>query len=329
MPLAVLLYTVIGIMCYDDFGVSWDEDFQHDYGRVVFEYVHEGTHGLHENVSCYHGPAFQYLLFAAERCLGLTDSRDVFLMRHLLTFAISIVGSLAFYGLLRLFQFNRYWSVFGLLLLWSSPRIFAHSFFNTKDAVFMHLFIAAVYTSVLFLRKPSLGKALLHGIVCGILIDVRILGIFVPTITFIALVVRVLMRELPLNRVLGPLALYLSTLFTVVIAFWPTLWHNPFNELMNAFERMSAYPWDDPILFEGSFQLPKDLPWYYIPKWIIMTTPLMTVILIPIGFIAWNLRQKTALADRLSILVWATLPWLLITLKGSTVYDGWRHFFFI
>jgi hypothetical protein len=55
----------------------------------------------------------------------------------------------------------------------------------------------------------------------------------------------------------------------------------------------------------------------------------MTVILIPIGFIAWNLRQKTALADRLSILVWATLPWLLITLKGSTVYDGWRHFFFI
>lgn len=88
----ILLYTVVGALVYTDYGISWDEEYQHSYGKVVYEYVFDGNQELHEHNSRYHGPAFQFILYSAEILGELTNTKEVFEMRHFLTFLVSVLG---------------------------------------------------------------------------------------------------------------------------------------------------------------------------------------------------------------------------------------------
>ena len=327
--LALFLYILIGLLVYKDYGVSWDEEFQHDYGRVVYEYVFEGNQELHEHNSRYHGPVFQFLLYAAEHVSGISHNKRIFELRHLLTFLVSVIGCWIFYRLLLHFKFSPYWSTLGMIFLICSPRIFAHSFFNSKDAVFMYVFIIGVYAMMRFLTNPNCRTALVHGLICGILIDIRILGVFVPMMTLILFLLQNHRNQSITIRSLWPVVPYGIITMAAVFICWPTLWHAPIEEFNNALAKMSAYPWDDPILFDGSFQLPADLPWYYLPKWMLVSTPIFLPALIIIGLLSWFLNHRISVSDKLVPFLWVLLPFGLILWKGATVYDGWRHVFFL
>lgn len=326
--LVITLYSVVGLMVYQDYGISWDEEFQHHYGKVVYAHVFADGQELLEHRSRYHGPVFQSGLFAAERIFGLKDPKRVFEMRHLLTFIFSVIGCWFFYRLLLLLRFKPYWATIGLLFLICSPRIFAHSFYNAKDAVFMYGFIIGIYTMLRFLRRPNWRTALWHGLVCGLLIDVRILGVFVPLLTGILWLAQVaraqkFKRSDLLIGVFGTISLL--TVFT----FWPTLWHSPLTEMQNALGKMSAYPWDDPVLFEGSFIIPQDLPWYYLPKWMLISTPIFICAMTVVGLCRWFFNYRLTISEKFIPLLWVLLPFALILWKDATVYDGWRHVFFL
>lgn len=78
------------------------------------------------------------------------------------------------------------------------------------------------------------------------------------------------------------------------------------------------------------------LPWYYIPVWVCITTPIMYVILISMGLLIF-IRQliinpfKELLNEFeiFSVFVLLTAPVASVVLLNSVVYDGWRHLFFI
>lgn len=327
--LIITIYSAVGFLVYSDYGISWDEAYQHDYGKAVYEYVFHDSEALLEHNSRYHGPVFQLFLYGAEKITGVQDSTEIFRQRHLLTFLFSVLGIGFFYLLLRELRFNRFWSIVGLLLLVASPRIFAHSFYNSKDVVFMHGFITACYTLVRFIRHTNWRTALLHGIACGLLIDIRILGFFVPVFTIVFWSIRILWDQSRFRSMIFPMSLFgICTLLTMV-AFWPTLWHDPIGEFMNALTKMSDYPWDDPILFEGRFQLPKELPWYYLLKWILISTPVFILVAAAVGSVGWVWSHERDLTDKLLPLFWIVLPLSVIIWKHATVYDGWRHVFFI
>jgi ABC-type siderophore export system fused ATPase/permease subunit len=135
--LIITFYVLFGFFVYSDYGISWDEAFQHDYGKVVYEHVFHDSKELSAHRSRYHGPIFQLALYSSEKVLGVTDIGNVFRLRHLLTFLFSAIGLVFFYRLLRELKFSQFWSAVGLLFLIGSPRIFAHSFYNSKDVVFM------------------------------------------------------------------------------------------------------------------------------------------------------------------------------------------------
>ncbi|MBL4585849.1 MAG: glycosyltransferase family 39 protein [Flavobacteriales bacterium] len=325
--LLILLYALIGVSVYSDYGISWDEPTQHEYGKVVWQYVFNGNQALHEHGSRYHGPVFQALLYAMELVSETTASP--FELRHLITFLFSVVGAWFFYLLLLRFKFSSYWAAVGLLFLLVSPRIFAHSFYNSKDATFMYLFIIAVYTMIRFLKRPTLWIAVWHGLICGLLIDVRILGLFVPMITGLLWVGRVVNDRPHLRTSLPPMFIFGMIATLSMIAFWPTLWHAPIEEFQNALAKMSDYPWDDPVLFEGTFSQPGDLPWYYLPKWMLITTPIFISAMMVVGMLSWFFNHRLTLSEKSVPLLWVALPFGLILWKEATVYDGWRHVFFL
>lgn len=327
--LFVAFYAIIGFCVFQDYGISWDESFQHDYGKAVYEFVFNDSKALFEHNSRYHGPFFQFVLYSAEKLAGLSDSREIFRFRHLLTFLFSVFGVGFFYLLLRELRFRKFWSTVGILFLVSAPRLFAHSFYNSKDAVFMYAFIVATFTMLRFLRKTSWKTALTHGLTCAVLIDIRILGFFIPLFTGALWVITLYSGERVLKNDISMMFAFGATTLLLTIAFWPTLWHNPVLEIKNALSKMSDYPWEDFILFDGRFTLPKDLPWYYLPKWMFISSPLFISVLGVLGVIPWFYGHQRDLIQKLSLAVWIVIPMAIILWKNATVYDGWRHVFFI
>lgn len=327
--LIVTLYVFLGVSVHSDYGISWDEAFQYDYGKVVYEYVVSGSDDLLAHRSRYHGPVFQAFLYGAQKLMGISDVAETYRFRHLLTFLFSVVGLIFFYRLLRELRFSSFWAMVGMVFLMASPRIYAHSFYNAKDVVFMYAFVIAIFTMLRFLRNPNWKPAAWHGIACGFLIDVRILGFFVPVFTGMFWAMTCLEDRDRWKTQTFPMALFGTVILLVMMALWPTLWHDPITEFGNAISKMSDYPWDDPILFEGIFQLPKDLPWYYLPKWIWISTPLFVLILAGIGCVLWPWGHQRTTSEKLLPFFWILLPLSVILWKDATIYDGWRHVFFI
>lgn len=151
---------LLGLGIYADYGISWDEDLSRATGMVNLRYLAEqvwpdlaiyhrdGTYPpLHEWVSRDYGALFETPAALIERLLHLEDAGDRYRLRHLLTFLVCFGGVVAVYKLGK--QRFGDWRIglLGAMWLVLSPRLFAESFYNSKDAVFTALFAIAMHTA--------------------------------------------------------------------------------------------------------------------------------------------------------------------------------------
>ena len=63
-----------------------------------------------------------------------------------------------------------------------SPRIFADSFYNNKDLIFLSLFIISIYFTVNFINQITYANSFFAALTCAFATDVRIIGIIAPLI---------------------------------------------------------------------------------------------------------------------------------------------------
>ncbi|MBA7510882.1 hypothetical protein ES705_02871 [subsurface metagenome] len=126
-------FLFIGLNIFNDYGVHWDEyhnqQFRERWYGYIRDFISKGfLPAPVKNKRMFdliHGPAFElFLVFIKKKLLNLTDSRDIFLMRHLFTFLLFYSGVFFFY-LLSKFHFKS-WKIgmLGSLFLILHPRIF-------------------------------------------------------------------------------------------------------------------------------------------------------------------------------------------------------------
>ena len=334
-------YLFIGISIFKDYGISWDEHRSRINGLMAANYVVKGDQRLFAYDDRYYGTAFEILLFGIERILDLTkNSRTVFLMRHLVTFLLFYTGVLFFYLLCK-YKFNS-WKIglLGSLFLILSPRIFAHSFYNSKDIPCLVMFIISMYTLIRYLDKKTLSKATFHALSCALLIDIRIMGIIVPFFTLIFLISDLLIirkEKVEHKKIIASFFIYIVLLIFFTVLFWPLLWKNPFYHFINAFKLMSRFQrWDSYVLYLGDYVRAVNLPWHYIPVWMIITTPVFYTFCFFIGcFVSIKLLLRNPIQFYLSkrndfiFLLWFFLPLVVVIGIRSVLYDGWRQMFFV
>ena len=318
-----LAFLVIGLVVFDDYGVSWDEPRSRLNGIVTVKYLVQKDPLLLNYEDRYYGVVFESFLVGVEKALSLTDVRQIYLMRHLLTFLTFYLGVVFFY-LLTKNQFKS-WKIglLGCLFLILSPRIFAHSFYNSKDIPFLAMFIVSIYTLFKYLDKKTLKNGLIHALACAVLIDIRIMGILVPFFT-IFFIIPDLLNKKRAKRHLSSFLIYFISLFCLTTLFWPILWENPFYHLAMAFKQMSSFPWTTTVLYLGKYIEAKDLPWHYLPVWILISTP----IIYSLGFLAgvgFLIKKR----NNLVYLFWFFVPLLSVIIFKSVVYDSWRQLFFV
>ena len=328
---------LVGFYVYKDYGLTWDDLAQIEIGRVNFDYIFNNDPTLLQLKNRYYGPLFEVILYNLTHAL---PDPQLFQMRHLYTFLIFYFGMFFFYLLAKRITKSWFFALLGCLILAATPRIFAHSFYNSKDIPFMAMFIIAIYSLIVFLDKPSLPGAILHGIISAILISLRAPGILIVALTVGGLLLDGIFKpdktELVQKVTSGIAYILVATGFMVL--FWPILWHAPFEEFLNAILQMGKFPWlGGTVFYRAKFVEADQLPWHYIPLWVLITTPLSYLVLFGTGVIKVGLsfihikNQLWTPAKRNYLLVsaWGLVPVLTVILLKSVLYDGWRQMFFI
>ena len=168
---------VLGFKTYKDYGISWDEGDQRNLGLTTYNYLFHGVDSIKHCSNKIYGVAFELPLIFVEKIFNLTDTRDLYLMRHLLTHLFFLLGAFAFYLLIDHLYNNKLLANSGFLLLTVNPLIYSHSFFNSKDIPFLSMLIICFLATSIAFKKNSFKWYFLLGISCGILMNVRIMGV--------------------------------------------------------------------------------------------------------------------------------------------------------
>ena len=338
-----VLFFSVALIIIKDYGLNWDEKMQWKAnGELAFTYMlHPDLkrEALLSSSEKYHGPAFEILLVIFEKILHLKDTHDVYLMRHVITFLTFFASVICFYFLCKYCFKSWKIALMGCIFIVLSPRIFADSFYNSKDLPFLSFFIFGMYALLIFHEKPTYKNAILFGIVSAFAIDIRIMGIILPAISvlfFCTDTLCVFRNKDTAKWYFKEFILFVVCTVLFTIAFWPVLWEGPVHHFANAFAEMSKFPWAGIVLYKGDYLYSTKLPWHYLPVWIGITTPIpyLVLFLLGISYIAYNLGKAPRSfffyekAQQLVFICSILIPATIIILK-SAVYDAWRHVFFI
>ncbi len=340
--LALAVLAVVGLAVLDDYGVGVDEQALRRIAQAAIAYALGDTETLRPpgpSHNRYYGVVFEVPLVLVERLLGLTDSRAIYLSRHLLTHLCFLAGGGGAAWLASRLFGSRWLALLALGLFVLHPRLYAHSFFNTKDIPFLVAFLGCLALIHRAWQRGGVGAYALCGVGVGVATNLRIMGggLFVAV-----MVMRVVdwvragnrAERRQVGRTLGVFGLASAlTLYAVS----PYLWGNPL-ELLDAIAVLSQHPYRPPMLFQGEVIRWPAIPAHYIPTWLAITTPPGVLLLSLIGAagVLWQtlthpgewLRNPTTRFEGL-LVACVLLPVGAVIVLNANVYNGWRQMYFL
>ena len=256
--------------------------------------------------------------------------------------------------------------VFAILLLFFSPHFLGHAFNNLKDIPLASAVMMSLYGMFLFFKQfPKvkwytfviliLSIAFAVSVRVGGLILVGYFGLFGFVFLVKILVERWLANRTPSVSVkqstkknskyipkkqkfspsFGKLfirMLWMGVAICVVAYFlgillWPYALKGPITNVYKSYNAMAHFEQLIRQLFEGVFTYSDGLPWYYLPKLILLNSPIAVFIgAILYLFFGMFKKENWFYAGALWFAFLFPLLWIILT--DANVYCGWRHVLF-
>ena len=338
------LFLLAGLILAGDYGILSSEFTQRRIAQANLNYIRGQADSVAEDLPLYsdrvYGVAFELPLLLAEQALGLTDNHDIHRLRLTLTHLFFIIGGYFCYRLTwRLFN-NRLIAILALLIFLLHPRLYAHSFFNSKDPVFLSMFALTLYLLERAFRRDTPGSFLLLGLAVGLLTNLRIMGIMLfPAVIALRGLDGFYAGGGPERKhILRTGGLFILSAVLTAYALAPYAWTNPVVWLTTSLSLTVNHPTGIAQLFQGDLVLSRELPPHYNATWFAITTPppLLLLGLVGMALIAARICRRPGAIFRnnrrrfLGLLLAAfLLPPLAVALLGSNQYHDWRHLYFI
>jgi hypothetical protein len=339
---------VLGLAIVDDYGVYIDEFTNHYFGVVWYHYirdivVHHAPIAPLASVTQHdviHGPVFEMALaWTEEAILKISAISPIVALRHLATWLMFYLAVIWCYFIARRLWSSRPLALLACLLVVLHPRIFSHAFYDSVDISFLALYTGSLCTLVRYLERRTLGSLCLHAILCGLAIDVRVLGAAIPALTVGLIAIDVIadpeQRRRSLRQ-LGHVSGFSLVVAMTTIAFWPYLWTNPVLRFLDVIRQTPNVNWNGLVFYLGHDIPAPELPWHYIPVWILITTPVMCSGFFFVGVVEflWATVRHPLITYRtrrlqLAVTAAALLPMAAVLILDAVVYDAWRHLYFI
>ncbi len=343
-----------------DAGITEDEPQHREHGKKLYDYYTKGDKTVIESpfdekgqwkyftegtasktaINIY-GGFFDFLAEVLHHTI--CKNYDAFEAKHALS---AFFGALLFiFTALIAQRISESWSVALLTLVIATftPRLFGYSLNNPKDIPLATFFAFSLLQMISFLKElPRIRiiRAVLLALSFALAIAVRsgavILIFYFLTFVVFYFTLQFFYGEAEPKSFIKPLVVavlisiagYLGTSL-----FWPWAMQNP---LLNPLRSLSVFKNFDTFiiseLFEGKWITNKSLPWYFVPKWIYITTPVTIIsgfalflILLP-KFIRKQNWQLTAYG---LLLFSVAFPILSIIINHSSIYNSARHVTFV
>ncbi len=333
-----------------DYGQTGDEWIQIEYGKHIYDYFFNGDKQAldYSNKSFqmshqeYYGGLYDFPMHMIHRWI---PSVDILTLRH---FFNALFGALLmlFTGLLAR-RLSGKWmvGVLALLFMLFSPRIFGEGMNNPKDIPYATGFIIGIYFMVAYLQDlPKKAWRNVIGMIIGwgIAFGVRAAGgillfgyfvIFMSAYYFLNSSFKEMLmqdKQKQLKRTALQMLVVFIGGYLIGLAFWPWGQQSPIGNPMESLSGMTNREVSIAVLFEGSYVKSVEMPWYYELKWIFISNPII-ILLGTVAFIPLIMKAKGkyGLWAVALILFGALFPILYMIYKNSTVYDTWRHVFFV
>ena len=354
------IFLIIGIAIFPHFGISIDEDNTRISGLSSLKYVLEifspeltknsdkftNIPSLHEFREQGIGAIFDLPMAFMEYIFNISDSRQYYLLRHFFNYLIFFSSVCFFFLIIKKRYESSHMAILGSLFLVLSPRIFADSFYNNKDLIFLSLFIICLYYALKFLENSNIKNTILFSLTSSLATDIRILGIILPIIIIFFYLIKNFKFKNNKIKVLSPIILLLILTPLFITLFWPYLWNDPLNNFITIFKKLGHFDENIYNFYFGEYIDARNIPWHYPVVWLGITTPLIYIILFIIGFIFTikkiyknlikieqdennNFWQNKKEMQDLVFFTTFLIPLIIVIYLNSTLYDGWRHLYFI
>ena len=354
-------YFLIGANIYKDYGISIDEPFQRSSGFYWYiwildnffndssnlEYLRntfnemewtQGSLGLLGGLHLEYGVIFDLFAAFVENKFNIRSSQDAFYLKHLLNFSIFYISSIFFFFLIKNRFNNNLLAFIGVVFYITSPRIFAESFYNCKDIIFMSFMVSSIFFGLKVLKNYKVKNIILFSLFSALATSVRSMGIFSIFLVLVFIIFETLEEKNASIKKLKFVLVTLSFYFFFTYLFWPYLWPDPINNFIIALKLYANYGWGGSIFYLGDYVKANNLPWHYSFVWIGVSTPIIYSLLFVIGsykilFSFFTNLDKLwkNLNEKLDLFILACFigPIFAVIILNSTLYNGWRHLYFI
>ena len=328
---------------FKDFGITGDEVTQQAYGESVFNYfktagtdtscVHFVFNNRNNNVF-YYGGFYDGLCVAVQK---MTHS-DPFETRHAIN---ALFGFLAIIFTALIAKRFAAWegALIATILIALSPRFLGECMNNPKDIPFALGMTMGVYYILRLVQKmPVVKWSDFIGFIVAVAfaINIRVGGLLLIPYLAVALAIQYVwvwrtsfgLFSAEIKSIAWKSISACIIAYFLGLVFWPFALQAPLSNPFTALSEMSNFSTNIRMLFDDTTIVSSQVPWYYIPKYLFITSPIIVLILFvlfPIGYFNKAFKKEAWLFVAFACF----FPVLYIIYKHAPLYDGWRHVLFV
>lgn len=340
--------SAVMLLTLGDYGLTYDEEPHVRLGERVLQFYTSGFEPQAALSRTSYGAGFD--LTAA--FLRRVSPWDEYRTNHWLCIFVAQLGLLGTWRLGRLVA-GPAAGLGALAFLLLEPVYYGHQFNNPKDIPFAVGYVWGLYAIARLVgaganvasiaRRPGYWLGL--AVALGLGMSVRVGGAIL--IAYLALFVALLALDRwrlagrraarPLLGLVWKAALAGLGGWFLMLPFWPRALARPVDGPAAALATVTRYTaYDSPTLLGGKLIPSQAVPWSYLPTYFALQQPELIslcfigacVALGAAGVVALRRRQPIAWA-RWLLLTAVLVPPAYAVLRGSTLYNGLRHFLFI
>jgi hypothetical protein len=337
--LAVLVVTAF--FTFKDYAISNDEGVQHHYGELIIAYYKSGFKDQSvfnfDNLYLY-GGLFDIVAVALSHVVPM----DPYDLRHILCALIGIAGIAAAAATARMIAGPRA-GLIAALALSISGAWYGTMFNHTKDIPFA----AAMMGAILFLLRigrrlpsPRAGDVAAFGLLMGAALGIRVVGLLLVGYAVLVILLYLPWRDRGDDRIrfvassLLRIMPALALAYVIMIATWPWAALEPLNPIRGLLE-FSEFHYDIRTFLDGKVYMMANVPPSYVPIYILIREPLLTLLGVALAVIFMLLpasiagETKQRRKEIVVIALTAAIPLASQVVFRGPAFTGLRHFLFV
>ncbi len=337
---AILLFLML--LNSKDAGITCDEVLHYNHSVSVYNYF--ASHGadrsaLNTPVSHlqYYGQSYDNIVTIIIKWFQIDD---IYGFRHLMSVIAGwlVILCTAFFAI----WLTGYGGGILVVILFAlSPGFIGHTMNNLKDIPFALGYIAGTFFTLKFLVSGKKISALQIILLTGSItfsISIRAGGLLLICYLFFSFFLFCLfkfMRERKIDYSELGIKLFWIVSITLTswilsIVLWPYVLQRPIINMLESYKVMAHFPDTFRQIFEGKVEWSDFMPWYYLPKSMLITIPFLVLTGLILFVIFIRHEIKNGKVELLGLILFTIIfPMVFVVYERSNLYSSWRQFLFV